>query len=199
MDGKTIEFNADTLPVYDIVEKAKANELDDDDGDLALKTGESYIVYAVKSKAVYAIHVDTTKASDTKALYDAIVADATVVPVVSNYDAVMAQLAKYDAAADITDDDALKAAKDALTDAAKITKNDVTAAEWDALQTAIGKTQAAVNAYAAADKLAERRRERRARKSPAERTYKQRVERHIAHAGGHGHIEPQLRLLRRGK
>ena len=51
----------------------------------------------------------------------------------------------------------------------------------------------------AADKLAERRRERRARKSPAERTYKQRVERHIAHAGGHGHIEPQLRLLRRGK
>ena len=51
----------------------------------------------------------------------------------------------------------------------------------------------------AADKLAERRRERRARKSPAERTYKQRVERHIAHAGGHGHIETQLRLLRRGK
>ena len=51
----------------------------------------------------------------------------------------------------------------------------------------------------AADKLAERRRERRARKSPAERTYKQRVERHIAHAGGDRHIEPQLRLLRRGK
>ena len=75
-DKKTIEFNADTLPVYDIVEKTKANSLDDDGGDLKVKVVESYIIYTVKDKAVYAIHVDTDKASATKDLFDAIVEDA---------------------------------------------------------------------------------------------------------------------------
>lgn len=79
VDGETIEFNEDTLPVYSIAEKTKANELS---GDLSLKTGANYIVYAVKDKAVYAIQVDTTKDSVATKLYNAIYKDANPDPIV---------------------------------------------------------------------------------------------------------------------
>ena len=77
--GKTISLNEETLKVYDVVEKATYNALDDDDGDLSLKTGEAYIFYTVKGEAIYAIHVPERAVRDVAAitvLFDAIVEDA---------------------------------------------------------------------------------------------------------------------------
>lgn len=79
VDGKTISLNEETLKVYDIVEKSTYNALDDDDGDLGLKTGEKYIFYTVKGEAVYAIHVKDVierVPSKTYELYIDIVDDA---------------------------------------------------------------------------------------------------------------------------
>ena len=81
--GQELSYTEESVVVYDIDQYARYNsitDVDDYDDALELETGSTYIFFAPDEEIVYAVLVD----ADTKALADAIIADAQPVVTVEN-------------------------------------------------------------------------------------------------------------------